>query len=331
MSSPAPSQQALTPEQEELLALLLEEEMAAGEKEKPEASPPTASSTLMPIQPEGDAPPLFLVGAFHFRLLAHQLGRRRPIYGLVGRNLDEAKSYMGRVEEMATGYVQDIRSVQPQGPYRLCGFCFGGLVAYEMAQQLHAHGDEVTFLAMLDTYSPTLRRFEKALPASTRQTRLEGYKERIREKGLRAVAQILRDWSLYRYHAGSHWLQRSVAALYVRAGRPIPIRIRGGYTRQRDSEASRHYNPKPYAGPVTVLASADVPQIQDGARYLDLDPTLGWHELVSGPITTAIVDGGHGDFLRSPHVERFAAQFERLLQDAEAVAARPSQTAIAQP
>ena len=314
MRSTDSTQQELTQEQEELLALLLQEEMAKAGTEG--ASEPPASSTLVPIQPHGEGTPLFLIGAFHFRLLAERLGRNRPLYGLVGRNLDEAKEYMGRVEEMAAGYVTDMQSVQPTGPYFVCGFCFGGLVAYEIAQQLRARGEDVAFLGMLDTYSPTLRGVFEEPPPLTRRQRLEQHRRRIQENGLPEAADILREWIAYRRGAVSGWMQRSTASLYVRTGRAVPERVRGGFTRKQDSEAARHYMPQPYAGPVTVLASADVPEIEEGVRYLDLDPTLGWKDLVDGPITTAVVEGGHGDFLKKPNVQVFADQFEELLRAA---------------
>lgn len=323
-SSDSP-QHSLTPQQEELLALLLEEEVAKADSEKP-SSQAVPSSTLVPLQPDGDNLPLFLVGAFHFRLLAQHLGRHRPIYGLVGRNLDESKEYMGRVEEMAVGYVSDMQSVQPQGPYYLCGFCFGGLVAYEIAQQLRAQGEQIAFLGMLDTYSPTLRRLADQPPQPTRKERLTEYQRRIRDRGVMEAAAILRDWVAYRSTATSQSVHRFIASMYVRAGRPIPERFRGGFTRRWDSEAARHYDPKPYAGPVTMLASADVPEIRKGVRYLDIDPTLGWKDLIQGPITTALVEGEHGDFLKKPYVENFADQFERLLHAAERQALAESPT-----
>ncbi len=82
--------------------------------------------------------------------LARYLDAEQPVYGLQAYGLNGAHPPHRTVEDMATHYIDEIRSLQPRGPYRLAGFCFGGLVAYEMAQQLHAQGQVVSFLALFD-------------------------------------------------------------------------------------------------------------------------------------------------------------------------------------
>src|SRR6185503_2382423 len=71
-------------------------------------------------------------------------------YGLQARGLDENQVPHTRIEEMAAHYLEAIRSVQPDGPYLLGGWSMGGVVAYEMAQQLAAQGQQVSLLALLD-------------------------------------------------------------------------------------------------------------------------------------------------------------------------------------
>ena len=81
--------------------------------------------------------------------------RDQPIYGFKARGLDGVTEPHHSTEEMARDYVREMRAIQPDGPYLLCGECVGGIVAYEMAQQLHGEGHQVGLVAMMDTDLPT--------------------------------------------------------------------------------------------------------------------------------------------------------------------------------
>jgi thioesterase domain-containing protein len=89
----------------------------------------------------------------NYRRLSQYLGAERPFYGLQAQGLDGRLPPLTSVEEMAALYVKEIRGVQPKGPYCLGGGTSGGVVAFEMAQQLQAIGEEVGLLALFDTYS----------------------------------------------------------------------------------------------------------------------------------------------------------------------------------
>ena len=86
--------------------------------------------------------------------LARLLGTDQPFYGLQARGLDEREHPFERIEPMATHYVAEIRRVQPRGPYRIGGTCFGGLVAYEMARQLRQAGETTEMLFLLEAWPP---------------------------------------------------------------------------------------------------------------------------------------------------------------------------------
>ena len=114
--------------------------------------------SLVAIQPEGKRPPLFAVpgvggNVLVFARLAKLLGDDQPFYGLQARGLDGKEKPFMRVEEMAAHYIEEIRSVQPRGPYFIGGTCTGGLAAYEIAQQLTAQGEEV-LLTIMESWHP---------------------------------------------------------------------------------------------------------------------------------------------------------------------------------
>ncbi len=110
---------------------------------------------LVPIQPNGKKPILFCIHAlwgavFHYRNLVKYLGIDQPLYGLQAVGYD-------CLEDMSSYYIEQVRSLQPNGPYYLLGNCNGGLIAFEMAHQLITAGEKVPFLCLIDT-PPTMFR-----------------------------------------------------------------------------------------------------------------------------------------------------------------------------
>ncbi len=113
-------------------------------------------SPLVAVQPLGSRPALFCMhGAggtvLIYRDLSRHLGLDQPFYGLQSQGLDGDRPPLTTIEEMATLYLKDIRKTQPHGPYFLAGYCGGGTIAYEVAQQLQEAGERVALLAMFDT------------------------------------------------------------------------------------------------------------------------------------------------------------------------------------
>src|SRR5262245_39652927 len=112
-------------------------------------------SPLVSIQPKGTRPPFF---CFHgaggtvltYRELSQHLGDDQPFFGLQSPGLDGSCAPLTSIKEMAALYVKEIRRKQPHGPYFLGGYCMGGTVAYETAQQIQAQGERVALLAMFD-------------------------------------------------------------------------------------------------------------------------------------------------------------------------------------
>ena len=103
--------------------------------------------------------PIFLVHpvgghVYVYRDLAHCLGIEQPVYGLQAQEMDLETPSSIQINQMATRYIQALRTVQSEGPYLLGGSSFGGVVAFEMAQQLHVMGQEIALLALIDAAGP---------------------------------------------------------------------------------------------------------------------------------------------------------------------------------
>lgn len=114
---------------------------------------------LVPLQPNGNKTPLFFLHMHNgnvqrWRVLLKYLDKDQPVYALQPRGLDEKYDYHYSIEEMATFYINEIKKVQPKGPYRLAGLCFGGTTAVEIAKQLQEKGDQTELLFTINNYAP---------------------------------------------------------------------------------------------------------------------------------------------------------------------------------
>jgi len=121
------------------------------------ASVRDALDVLLPIRPGGDERPVFAVHpegglSWCYMPLARYVPAQIPLYGLQARGLDGVQPLAGSIREMAADYIEQLRSVQPVGPYRVLGWSYGGVIAHEIAVQLQAAGEEMEALVILDQY-----------------------------------------------------------------------------------------------------------------------------------------------------------------------------------
>src|SRR5262249_49500577 len=126
-------------------------------------------SSLVPIRPEGSRAPLFLMHAhggnvLEYRPLVSRLDVDQPVYAFQGRGLDGQIIRNPSLEEMAAAYIAELKRFQPKGPYFLGGFCLGGLLALEAAQQLASEGNHVGLVVMIQSMHPDVGRYK---PSST--------------------------------------------------------------------------------------------------------------------------------------------------------------------
>lgn len=118
--------------------------------------PQTQQSPLVPIQTKGSLPALFAIHALGGNVLCYfelsrQLGDNQPFYGLQQINSNETDQTLVM---MASKYIEEIRKIQPQGPYHLVGWSFGGILAHEIAHQLEQQGEQIAFLGLIDSALP---------------------------------------------------------------------------------------------------------------------------------------------------------------------------------
>ncbi len=114
--------------------------------------------SLVAINAKGTRPPIYLVhpadgNILRYRDLAAHLGDDQPVYGIQSKGLDGKTAIDTTFETISQRYIKDIRAQQPRGPYFLGGYCLGGTIALEMAQQLQRQGEDIGLLFMIENYN----------------------------------------------------------------------------------------------------------------------------------------------------------------------------------
>jgi non-ribosomal peptide synthetase component F/thioesterase domain-containing protein len=279
----------------------------------------TFGGRILPIQTTGSKPPLFCVdGGPFFVPLAQSLGANQPVYGL---RLEDTTQFPSpyRFEDIAAYHIESLRMAQPHGPYYLGGWCLAGVLAYEMARQLQAQGEEVVLVALFDAANPAyLRRFSKAEVAVRRSLfwvhKAKLHFHRLRQLGIAAaweylgervesvrqnfrLARLRRDYQsrLGKTEKLSGELRGANAVVYLAAGA---------------------YKPGLYSGRVALFRSALEP------LSLHRDPMLGWSDVATRMVLEE-VPGDHREIFDEPAVRVLAAQLSEQLGYEPALSIQP--------
>ncbi|MEU9021030.1 SDR family NAD(P)-dependent oxidoreductase [Actinomadura sp. NPDC048394] len=264
-----------------------------------------ARQTVRPLKPTGDRRPIFIAHPAGgttacYRQLIDLLGADQPVYGL--ERFEDAPS----VEERAARYVQHLLEAQPEGAFRLGGWSFGGVLAYETARQLTAAGREVEFVALFDAGIPLPVDDE----SDTLARRFSAFADYINETyGL--------DVTLT-YDELSGLDEEAQFALVMERAAPLvdyipPAALTHQLTSHQDTRSLEAYQPKPYDGRVILYyAPEETPWAVRDARYV-LDGTNGFGGLCSDLEIVTIPGVHHLNLLDPPGVEILAAHLEGRL------------------
>lgn len=278
-------------------------------------------SLLVPIQPKGNRPPLFLVhGAggdvlWGYANLAAHLGEDQPVYGIKSRGQLGLQEF-STLEEMANCYVRELRAFQPSGPYYVGGYCFGGNVAYEMARQLTAAGEAVALVALLDS-----------APSNAGYETVRWWQPAFGVRFIRNLMYWLGDFRRLEPVARRRFISRKAGALFRR------IRTRFGLGNSRPEEVDLHdvidtshfpehelklwqahlqalttHVEKRYDGKVALLRTRGQP------LFCSLEPDFCWGRLAAR-LEVRLVPGSHEEVFMEPHVGTLADQLRRCLAE----------------
>ncbi len=267
----------------------------------------------------GDQPPLFLVhpggGTVHcYKLLIDRLDSGYPVYGLQSPAISPGTPPFRTVEEMASLYIDAIKTIQPRGPYRVVGWSAGGVFCFEIGQQLVGGGDQIGHIGMVDT--------AYLFPQNTHQVgiaaRAKAVFDNVREFGLSNV------FCGYRRYGES---QRSILRNFREQGlgsrqRVVQTvaRLEEQFEQERNPlvQASRlisiavaTYSPRRYHGPITFYRSQMFKKVQTMFGPWDIH----WHRVSGSNLQVVDIAGNHVSVVYPPDVDVLAAALNKDLAE----------------
>lgn len=270
-------------------------------------------SSLIPIQIDGSKRPFFCVstagaygGSIGFGSLAQLLGPDQPFYALLQASmLDTFQPPPYRcLEELAAHYIEEIRVLQPHGPYFLGGRCTGGHIIFEMAKQLHEQGQKVALLAFFDSYAPNSPNlwskttfFSKVSDYHLSKLSSLEPKEKLTYIFERLKSRL--NKISYKFFKFFSW-----------NGNSIPQAFKYFHAEQVTGQIVKDYVPSIYQGRVVLFRSS----------YLtahECDDDMGWSKLAAGGVDIHKLPGHFGDLFSAPQIPLLGEKLRACLNEAQ--------------
>ena len=263
--------------------------------------------TLVPLHSGGEKPPLFLLHGrngelLYYRNLVRHMGADQPVYGVQPIGLDGREQPFWSVQEMAAHYVEELRAFAPDGPYLLAGYCFSGMLAYEVASQLERQGQSPALLALIDAGPYGLKRvrraeLERQKLADFRSRSLRGKASWVarRSRGLVYKIRTRTRFFLYDY--------------FSRTGRTLPRPLRN-----MDGAILRALSG--YATPESTLRLTLFRAAEDHNEALMRG--TNWKRVTDRIEIRPILGEGirHDNIMREPHVQALAGDLRACIERA---------------
>ena len=283
------------------------------------------SSSLLKLNETGTRTPFFYLhgdlfgGGFYSQKLSRALGPEQPFYVMPPQDV-RALPTAPTIEEMAAKHRRALRGVRPHGPYFIGGFCLGGLVAYELAQQLIHDGEKVEMLLVIDAApeDKTLRVLRDLTAMAARLLRWSDAAQidHFRQWALRRTQFSL--WYEEKVPEKMRLVTRQIRHRLVSAFGLLQRQVRNGnragdleaeLSQERDVPsaflwASAGYRPRPYPGRMSVLLSEDLLHRGD-------DLARAWQQLAP-KVTVHPLTGSHLECITA-HVDNLAETIEHCL------------------
>ena len=287
-----------------------------------------SESALLPIQPYGSNPPFICVhghggGGFSLISLARYFEKDQPFYGFQSVGILKRQIPLIRIESMAAQYIEELRSLQPHGPYYLAGVCFGGMVAFEMAQQLLCQKEKVAFLALIGM---TPVDFSNVLPTSL----IEAYhhhfsfSQRLKRKlghlallGTRERINRLKEIIYWKIRDPcDRWTWEIPFRVFNSIGSPLP-RIFWD-TAQSNRYAYSQYIPKVYPGRVTLFLRREIMELSQ-------EIVSNWGKIAVHGVSIHELSGDNPVLtFQEPYVQLWGKQLRNCLLESQTQATEQS-------
>lgn len=264
-------------------------------------------TTLVPLNLKGSKPPLFCLHAgggyvMFYKSLADRLEGLRPVYGVQPVGLDGVEKGLETVEKLADFYLREIKTVQPEGPYSILGYCFSSTVCIELGRKLIEQGEKVGKIIIVDS-PPMHRRVDvEGVPGIAVRARSyvhiakEGNWREIRTR-LKLKAEAMAAGARSRYN---NLIGRD----------PLPELPSSATPQEILSRAYQTYEWRPYEGDLTLIMAGPVEK-----RPWSEVEVRQWRPLVNGELTAHFIDADHTTIFDEPDVSRLAIALEECLSE----------------
>jgi len=266
-------------------------------------------SLLVPMRTSGKKRPLFFIHPFGgtifcYLALVRHLETQHPVYAVQSPGLSQADAVEVSVEDIATQYIKVIKEQQPQGPYHLGGWCFGGVIAFEMAHQLQQVGESISMLALMDSRAPIL---ENVPDDGDDATLLSWFARDLAipyNRTLSIPPEELR--ALNPEEMFEHVLVRAKSIQVIPEDAESEMLRRYFEVYIANGIALQTYFPKPIEKmPIKLFRAVDETD--------DYGPALGWEKLCSHDLKIIDVPGNHNSIMYEPHIQEVAKELRKCL------------------
>lgn len=271
------------------------------------SKPAPLPDDLVCLKPGDGSAPLFCIHGgggevMTFGPLAAALPDAQAVYGLKMRGVDGTSAPHDTIEAMAADYVAAVRTVSPSGPYHLLGYSAGGVIAYEMAQQLTSAGLGPVGPIMIDTLCPTIH---------------SGSMTMIEKMGYAAywnpvdMAKRLATMGHFRRVGKERQQKRAEIARLLDAGQQLPHALRYQHVADSLTRAHRSYRPRRWDGATTLIRAR-----RRETSHFRGGRTLGWSEFIGGEVSVSAIDADHHTILDQPAVDGIASLVSEAMNSA---------------
>lgn len=264
-----------------------------------------------------------------YRNLAQRLKSVLPVYALKPYSDGDYPILHTRIQDMAAFYVQQIRTIQPEGPYLLGGFCAGGVIALEMALQLQQQGHKVGLVALIDSGDTQTPTWHEATVADLLNQvgeiwRQNSHRSRWQQsiytvklagpEGIRFAKSTVKNW----LRAAKLQVKIALYQDSLNRRQPKPSFLKGMSIQSVYNFASKNYRPTiQFQGDVLLLRTVEQPQSDDGytSQYFR-DPLLGWERRITGTVRAYNMLGDANGMLHEPYVAAVAEKLQASINTA---------------
>ena len=278
-------------------------------------------SSLVEIQPSGSKPPLFCIhgltgDVIWFSKLVPFMDPDQPMWGLQSQGLDGVQKPLVTIEEMAALYIREIQSIQPIGPYYMCGYSFGGSLAFEIAHQMEQQGIGIGLLAIIDHASPKSDYYQVKYNLAFFSALVHNLPHRIadilRLRPDQFIARLRRVTTVFMKVLASKFSSKNPTEIgatdLIDQAASMPTHVQNII--KINFYAIENYIPSYYTGTITLLRA------RGGKLFVSHDPQMGWGKF-SKSVAVKMISGSHLGLFEDSNIQYLAKELQCCMDESQ--------------